>query len=141
MPAVRTTAVDVSDRAALLRLALREQPGLVVIGPEVPLAIGAVDELEGHGFRVFGPTQAAARLETSKAFAKSFMLRQAIPTAEYAICSSYDDVMGGAAAVRASGGVEGGWARRGQGRGDLRHGAGGGRDGGGAVLGTADGAA
>lgn len=93
MAAVRTSPVEVSDRAALLRLALGEQPGLVVIGPEVPLAIGAVDELEAHGFRVFGPTQAAARLETSKAFAKSFMQRHEIPTAAYAICDSYDDLL------------------------------------------------
>jgi phosphoribosylamine--glycine ligase len=93
MAAVRTTPVDVSDRAALLRLCLREQPGLVVVGPEVPLAIGAVDELESHGFRVFGPTQAAARLETSKAFAKAFMQRHEIPTAAYAICDSYADLL------------------------------------------------
>lgn len=93
MAALRTTPVDVSDRAALLRLALREQPGLVVIGPEVPLAAGAVDELESHGFRVFGPTQAAARLETSKAFAKEFMQRHGIATADYAICDSYEELI------------------------------------------------
>jgi phosphoribosylamine--glycine ligase len=93
MPPVRTAPVDVSDPAALLRLALREQPGLVVVGPEVPLAVGAVDELQRNGFRVFGPTQAAARLETSKSFAKAFMQRHEIPTAAYAICSSYAEFM------------------------------------------------
>ena len=91
MPAIRTVGVDVSDPAALLRLALREQPGLVVIGPEVPLAVGAVDAMLEHRIRVFGPTQAAARLETSKSFAKAFMQRHEIPTAAYAICSSYED--------------------------------------------------
>ena len=90
--AVRCEAVDVSDLAALLRLALREQPGLTVIGPEVPLALGVVDMLQEHGFRVFGPTQSAARLETSKAFAKSFMQRHEIPTAAHAICASFDEI-------------------------------------------------
>ncbi|GAC1425749.1 MAG: phosphoribosylamine--glycine ligase [Acidobacteriaceae bacterium] len=91
-PAVRCEAVDVSDLAALLRLTLREQPGLTVVGPEVPLALGVVDMLQEHGFRVFGPTQSAARLETSKAFAKSFMQRHEIPTAAHAICASLDEI-------------------------------------------------
>ena len=93
MPPMRTTPVNVADPTALLQLATREQPQLVVIGPEVPLAVGAVDELESHGFHVFGPTQVAARLETSKAFAKEFMQRHGIPTAAYAICDSYQELI------------------------------------------------
>jgi phosphoribosylamine--glycine ligase len=53
------------------------------VGPEGPLAAGVVDEFQAHGLRVFGPTQAAAQLESSKAFSKSFMQRHGIPTAEY----------------------------------------------------------
>jgi phosphoribosylamine--glycine ligase len=69
-----------------------EQPGLTVIGPELPLSLGVVDELAQRGFRVFGPTQAAARLETSKSFAKEFMRRNDIPTAAYAVCTTLDEV-------------------------------------------------
>ena len=56
---------------------------LTVVGPEAPLAAGVVDEFRKHGLRVFGPTQAAAQLESSKAFSKAFMKRHGIPTAEY----------------------------------------------------------
>ena len=91
--AVRCVPVSVADRKALLELAQREQPDLVVIGPELPLSVGAVDELQTHGFRVFGPTQAAAQLETSKAFAKDFMQRCGIPTAAYAICTNFEEVL------------------------------------------------
>jgi phosphoribosylamine--glycine ligase len=85
---VRCVAVDGTNLEAMIALALAEQPGLTVIGPEVPLALGLVDELEHHGLRVFGPSKAAARLETSKAFAKHFMQQNDIPTAAYAVCPS-----------------------------------------------------
>jgi phosphoribosylamine---glycine ligase len=78
--------------AALVAIVEQEQPGLTVIGPELPLSLGIVDELQRRGFRVFGPTQAAARLETSKAFAKQFMQRHGIPTAAYAVCTSLAQV-------------------------------------------------
>jgi phosphoribosylamine--glycine ligase len=84
----RCEPVDVADVTALKLLVGRERPALVVIGPEVPLAVGAVDALQERGVRVFGPTQAAAQLETSKGFAKEFMRRWAIPTAAYAVCES-----------------------------------------------------
>ena len=69
-----------------------ERPDLVVIGPEIPLACGVVDALEADGVRVFGPTRAAARLESSKAFAKEFMQRWRIPTAAYSVCGSVAEV-------------------------------------------------
>jgi phosphoribosylamine---glycine ligase len=72
---------DIDD---LLRVTAAEAPDLVVVGPELPLSLGLVDELKRRGVPVFGPTQRAAMLETSKAFAKRFMQRHNIPTAAYA---------------------------------------------------------
>jgi phosphoribosylamine--glycine ligase len=69
-----------------------ERPELTVVGPELPLSLGLVDELMRRGFRVFGPTKQAARLETSKSFAKEFMRRHGIPTAAHAVCTSLDEV-------------------------------------------------
>jgi phosphoribosylamine--glycine ligase len=89
---VRCVPVSAVDLDAMLRVAEKEQPGLVVVGPELPLSLGLVDELERHGIRVFGPTKAAARLETSKAFAKEFMRRNRIPTAAYAVCAALEEV-------------------------------------------------
>ncbi|MDR0457473.1 MAG: phosphoribosylamine--glycine ligase, partial [Burkholderiaceae bacterium] len=63
--------------------ALREKIALTVVGPEQPLAAGVVDDFRAHGLRIFGPTRAAARLESSKAFSKAFMQRHGIPTAHY----------------------------------------------------------
>lgn len=88
----RCVPVDVADVSAMQRLVEQEAPGLVVVGPEVPLAAGVVDALRQSGFRVFGPTQAAAQLESSKGFAKDFMGRWGIPTATYAVCRSVDEV-------------------------------------------------
>lgn len=68
-------------------------PALVVVGPEAPLADGIVDQLSAQGVRVFGPAQAAAQLESSKAFAKRFMRRHAIPTANFAVFTQYDEAM------------------------------------------------
>ena len=77
---------------SLLEAAHRIQPDLTVVGPEVPLALGVVDEFQRRGLRIFGPTAAAARLESSKSFAKDFMYRHHIPTAHYASCASLEDV-------------------------------------------------
>ncbi len=63
--------------------AQEQKVGLTVVGPEAPLAAGVVDEFRAHGLRVFGPTKAAAQLESSKAFSKAFMRRHGIPTADY----------------------------------------------------------
>jgi phosphoribosylamine--glycine ligase len=65
--------------------ALAEHVALTVVGPEVPLAAGVVDEFRAHGLRIFGPTRAAAQLESSKAFSKAFMRRHGIPTASHEV--------------------------------------------------------
>jgi phosphoribosylamine--glycine ligase len=75
------TNVPVGDVAALAEFARRENVGLTVVGPEAPLAAGVVDAFRNAGLRIFGPTRAAAQLESSKDFAKQFMARHAIPTA------------------------------------------------------------
>jgi len=76
--------VPISTPDDLLDFALAAQVGLTVVGPEAPLAAGVVDLFRAKGLRIFGPTQAAAQLESSKAFAKAFMQRHGIPTALYA---------------------------------------------------------
>ena len=88
----RCVAVDQSSLEDMLRVVAEEKPHLTVIGPELPLSLGIVDELQRRGLRVFGPAKAAAMLETSKAFAKDFMQRHGIPTARYAVCHSLEDV-------------------------------------------------
>jgi phosphoribosylamine--glycine ligase len=84
----RCVAVDLKDVAAMVRLAEAEQPELIIVGPEVPLSLGIVDALQAKGLRVFGPTKAAAMLESSKGFAKRFLQRHNIPTANYAVCTN-----------------------------------------------------
>ncbi|MGF1466264.1 MAG: phosphoribosylamine--glycine ligase [Sandaracinaceae bacterium] len=81
-------AVGATDVDRLVRLAREREVGLVVIGPEAPLAAGLVDALRAEGIRAFGPTRAAARLEASKAFAKDLMRERGVPTADYAV---FDD--------------------------------------------------
>jgi phosphoribosylamine--glycine ligase len=88
---IPTEPLDVLDTAAVSRLVDRERIDLTVVGPEAPLANGLVDRLQQEGRAVFGPTRAAAQLETSKAFAKDFMQRHAVPTARYRVCASADD--------------------------------------------------
>ncbi len=84
----RCVPVSLNDLGAMVHLAEAERPDLTIVGPELPLSLGIVDALQQRGFRVFGPTREAAMLETSKAFAKQFMKRNKIPTANYAVCSS-----------------------------------------------------
>ena len=76
----------------MLRLAEAERPGLTIVGPELPLSLGIVDALQERGFRVFGPTRQAAMLETSKSFAKLFLQRHNIPTANYAVCTNASEL-------------------------------------------------
>ena len=75
--------VDITDVVALREWAQAEGIALTVVGPEAPLAAGMVDEFRNHGLKIFGPTKAAAQLESSKAFSKAFMRRHGIPTADY----------------------------------------------------------
>jgi phosphoribosylamine---glycine ligase len=83
---------DLKSLDSMVALATRLQPDLTLVGPELPLTLGVVDEFTRRGWRVFGPTQAAARLESSKSFAKEFLQRHHIPTAPFAICDSIEQV-------------------------------------------------
>jgi phosphoribosylamine--glycine ligase len=88
----RYVPVDLKNLAAMVRIAEAEKPDLTIVGPELPLSLGIVDELQQRGLRVFGPTRAAAMLESSKGFAKRFLQRHNIPTPNYAVCSSPEEV-------------------------------------------------
>jgi phosphoribosylamine--glycine ligase len=85
------TALDRAD--ALVGLAAREQVDLTVVGPELPLSFGVADAFARAGRPLVGPTQAAARLETSKAYAKAFMHRHGVPTARFRTCHSADEAL------------------------------------------------
>ena len=85
-------AADLKSLESIAQLATRLQPDLTVVGPELPLTLGVVDEFNRRGWPVFGPTAAAARLESSKSFAKEFLQRHHIPTAPFAICDSIEQV-------------------------------------------------
>lgn len=82
-PALQNVAIGASDIPALLRFAQDENIDLTIVGPEAPLVIGVVDAFRAAGLKIFGPTQAAAQLEGSKAFTKDFLARHQIPSAEY----------------------------------------------------------
>ncbi|MCX7814115.1 MAG: phosphoribosylamine--glycine ligase [Tepidimonas ignava] len=105
----RLTNVPLSDVAALRDWAREQRIDLTVVGPEAPLAAGIVDAFRAAGLRIFGPTQAAARLESSKAFAKAFMQRHGIPTAAHetfahaAAAHAYVERVGAPIVVKADG--------------------------------------
>jgi phosphoribosylamine--glycine ligase len=84
--------VDLKSLDSMVALGMQVQPDLTVVGPELPLTLGVVDEFTRRGWPVFGPTKAAAQLEASKSFAKEFLQRHRIPTAAYAICDSMEEV-------------------------------------------------
>jgi phosphoribosylamine---glycine ligase len=86
----RTVACDVQDPAVLVQLAEREHIDFTVVGPEVPLSRGVADHFKAAGRLLFGPTADAARLESSKAFAKRFMLQHGVPTARFHAATSLD---------------------------------------------------
>lgn len=81
--ALQNVAIAADDVDALLAFAQQQQLDLTIVGPEAPLAKGVVDKFRAAGLAIFGPTQAAAQLESSKAFAKDFLARHRIPTAAY----------------------------------------------------------
>ena len=101
--------IAIQDVVSLRQWAQEEKIGLTVVGPEAPLADGVVDEFRAHGLRIFGPTRAAAQLESSKAFSKAFMKRHGIPTADYetftdaTAAHAYIDRMGAPIVVKADG--------------------------------------
>jgi len=111
--AKQTTAgienLPISDLQDLADFAKREQISLTVVGPEAPLAAGVVDVFRQNGLRIFGPTQLAAQLESSKDFSKAFMKRHGIPTADYQTFSSapeahaYIDAKGAPIVIKADG--------------------------------------
>jgi phosphoribosylamine--glycine ligase len=82
-----------ADIEGLLKFAIDKKIDLTVVGPEVPLVKGIVDEFERNGLRIFGPTQESAKLEGSKAFAKGFMKEFNIPTAEFEIFDNYEHAL------------------------------------------------
>ena len=105
----RFVGVDITDPVALREWAAKEKIALTVVGPEGPLAAGVVDEFRAHGLRIFGPTKAAAQLESSKVFSKAFMKRHKIPTADYeaftdsVAAHAYIDARGAPIVVKADG--------------------------------------
>ena len=106
---IRLKNIPITDTVALRTWALDHKIDLTVVGPEGPLALGIVDDFRAHGLRIFGPTQAAAQLESSKAFSKAFMQRHGIPTARFETFSdaksahAYVDAMGAPIVVKADG--------------------------------------
>ncbi|SUT98433.1 phosphoribosylamine--glycine ligase [Actinobacillus lignieresii] len=80
---IENVAIAATDVPTLVAFAKENQIGLTIVGPEAPLVIGVVDAFRANGLKIFGPTQAAAQLEGSKAFTKDFLARHQIPTAEY----------------------------------------------------------
>lgn len=86
-------ALNISDHVAVIRFCQEKAIGLVMVGPEVPLAEGIADALAEAGIRCFGPKRAAAQIEASKVFAKHFMARHGVPTARYAAFSKLADAL------------------------------------------------
>jgi phosphoribosylamine--glycine ligase len=86
-------AISSTDVAALIALAKKEKIGLTVVGPEAPLALGIVDAFQKEGLRIFGPSQAAAQLESSKVFCKNLLRQADIPTADFQVFRDADSAM------------------------------------------------
>lgn len=86
-------AIPPADHPSLIEFAQQCGIDLTVVGPEGPLAEGIVDAFEAEGLKIIGPSRAASRLESSKSFAKDFMRRHAIPTAEYSVANSPDEAL------------------------------------------------
>ena len=106
---LENVAISATDAKALADFAADQKIALTVVGPEASLAVGVVDEFRARGLRIFGPTKAAAQLESSKAFAKDFMKRHGIPTAAYetfsdpAAAHAYVDGRGAPIVIKADG--------------------------------------
>ena len=85
VPIAASNTVELADFAQTIKA------DLTIVGPELPLVLGIVDEFKKRGLRIFGPTRAAAEIEGSKVFAREFLTRHNVPSPRYAICSSFDD--------------------------------------------------
>jgi phosphoribosylamine--glycine ligase len=85
--------IDLAEPAQALALAEAEQVDLTIVGPEGPLSRGVVDEFIAARMAIFGPTRAAAELESSKVFAKNFMSRHGVPTARYRVCERAEEAL------------------------------------------------
>lgn len=102
-------AIDAADIDGLVQFAMNNGIGLTVVGPDASLALGVVDAFQARGLRIFGPTRAAAEIESSKAFAKNLMSEAGIPTATFKVFSDYDNALayvreqGAPVVVKASG--------------------------------------
>ncbi|MCY7295686.1 phosphoribosylamine--glycine ligase [Alteromonas sp. a30] len=90
---VENVAIDVEDYPSLLAFAKSENIGLTIVGPEVPLVAGIVNQFQAEGLAIFGPSEGAAQLEGSKAFTKDFLARHNIPTAAYATFTDTDEAL------------------------------------------------
>jgi phosphoribosylamine--glycine ligase len=86
-------SISANDQKSLIEFAQTNAIDMTIVGPEGPLAEGIVDEFERHGLKIMGPSGTASRLESSKSFAKDFMRRHKIPTAEYCIANSSDEAV------------------------------------------------
>lgn len=106
---IRLVNVELSDPEQLADFVQKENIGLTVVGPEIPLAAGIVDLFRSRGLKIFGPTREAAQLESSKDFAKAFMQRHGIPTAKYKsftdaeLAHAYVDQEGAPIVIKADG--------------------------------------
>ncbi|MDX1925547.1 MAG: phosphoribosylamine--glycine ligase [Pirellulaceae bacterium] len=85
--------ISAEDIAGLIKFAKAEKIGLTVVGPEAPLALGVVDAFESEKLRIFGPSQAASQLESSKAFCKNLLRQADVPTADFQVFRDPDDAM------------------------------------------------
>ena len=99
-PGIENVAIDAGDIEALISFAQANKIGLTIVGPEMPLVDGIVDQFSAAGLRCFGPTRGAAQLEGSKTFTKDFLARQHIPTAAYA---AFTDIAAATAYIHAQG--------------------------------------
>lgn len=93
MSGIETVAISENDFEKIALFVTQQQIGLVFVGPEAPLANGIVDFLSARGIRVFGPNQAAARLESDKQFAKEFMKRNHVPTAAFKVFTNFNEAL------------------------------------------------
>ncbi len=87
----RTVPISVSNTVELADFAQTIHADLTIVGPELPLVLGIVDEFKKRGLRIFGPTRAAAEIEGSKAFTREFLTRHNVPSPQYAVCTAFDE--------------------------------------------------